>query len=164
MQGLGFEGALATVSPLLLPGPLYHHLRHLVPKALYPPNLFTCLSLALSQPNLGFLGLIGIGCRADWRKTSQVGGWWYKDSPLQLTGSNPVPHDHQKGVQLHSGSSTLPVWVQAPGQCLEAHILRALSCHSLQIGQEVGHSHGAWDKAWWGILDWATACVSSVGW
>lgn len=82
---------------------------------------------------------------------------------MQLTGSNPVPHDYQKGVQLHSGSSTFPVRVQTSGQCLETHILGALSCHSLQVCQEVCHSHSAWDRAWWGGLDWAMASKAGYG-
>lgn len=102
---------------------------------------------------LEFLGLAGSGCRAN-LKDFPGGRLLMQDSPMQLTGSNPVPHDHQKGAQLHSGSSALPGRVQASGQCLEAHVLGALSCHSLQVGQEVGYSHSAWDRAWWGRLDW----------
>lgn len=66
---------------------------------------------------------------------------------MQLTSSNPVPHDNQEGVQVHSGPRALPFGVQASGQCLEASILGAPACYSLQVRQHVGHSHSAWDRA-----------------
>lgn len=70
-------------------------------------------------------------------------GWRCRDPPIQLTGSDPVPHDGQEGVQVHSGLRALPIGVQVAGQCLEACVLGVLSCHSLQVGQYMGHSHNA---------------------
>lgn len=62
------------------------------------------------------------------------GGWRCGDPPIQLTGSDPVPHDHQEGVQVHGGLRALPIGVQAAGQCLEASILGTPSSHGLQVG------------------------------
>lgn len=69
------------------------------------------------------------------------------DPPLQLTGSNPVPHDRQESVQIHSGSGAFPIGVQATSQCSKTCILGSPACHGLQVGEYMGHSHSAWGES-----------------